>query len=40
MTIKEQCEVDPSFFLHELNGKLQLKRNHHHFYHMQGVMSA
>ncbi len=41
MTIKEACEVDPSFFLHELNGKqLQLKRNHHHFHQMQGVMSA
>ncbi|XP_028398837.1 uncharacterized protein LOC114522365 [Dendronephthya gigantea] len=40
MTIIEACKVDPSFYLHVLNGKPQLKRNHHHFYQIQGVMSA
>ena len=40
MTIKEACEIYQSFYLNVLNGKPQLKRNHHHFYQMQGVMSA
>lgn len=38
MTITEACKVDPSFYLHILNGKPQLKRNHHNSYQMQGVI--
>ena len=35
MTIKEACEVDPSFYLHVVDEKPQLKKNHHHFYQIQ-----
>ena len=35
MTIKKACGIDPSFHLNVVNGKPQLKRNHHHFYQMQ-----
>ena len=38
VTIKEACEIDPSFYLNVLNGKPQLKQNLPHFYQIQGVM--